>query len=124
MVFLGPHDILVTEKETGKVKRIVNGAVHSTVLDLNVNFGSERGLLGIALHPDFPENKGVYLYNTESTTGADTDELDETPLLGNRVDRFVWNGSTLTFDRNIIRLRALQNDNNMVTNPTNPQDNP
>ena len=34
--------------------------------------------------------------------------LGETPLLGNRVDRFVWNGSTLTPDRNIIRLRALQ----------------
>ena len=34
--------------------------------------------------------------------------LSETPLLGNRVDRFVWDGSTLTFDRNIIRLRALQ----------------
>ena len=59
MVFLGPHDILVTEKNTGQVKRIVNGTVHSTVLDLNVNFGSERGLLGIALHPDFPENPGV-----------------------------------------------------------------
>jgi glucose/arabinose dehydrogenase len=30
------------------------------------------------------------------------------PLLGNRVDRFVWNGTSLTFDRNLIRLRALQ----------------
>jgi aldose sugar dehydrogenase len=33
--------------------------------------------------------------------------LANTPLLGNRVDRFVWNGATLTFDRNVIRLRAL-----------------
>ena len=32
------------------------------------------------------------------------------PLLGNRVDRFVWNGSTLTFDHNLIMLRAFQND--------------
>jgi glucose/arabinose dehydrogenase len=31
-------------------------------------------------------------------------------LLGNRIDRFTWNGSTLTMDRNIIRLRAFQND--------------
>src|SRR5262249_52041468 len=29
-------------------------------------------------------------------------------LLGNRVDRFVWDGSTLTFDQNIVRLRAAQ----------------
>ena len=102
--------MLVLEKATGQVQRVVNGAVQSTVLDLAVNFGSERGLLGIALHPDFPANPGVYLYWTESTTGADTTVLSATPLLGNRVDRFVWNGSALTFDRNLIRLRAIQQD--------------
>ena len=108
MAFLGANDFLVLEKASGKVQRVVNGAIHSTVLDLAVNSGSERGLLGIALHPNFPANPGVYLYWTESSTGADTTVLSETPLLGNRVDRFVWNGTTLTFDRNLIRLRALQ----------------
>jgi glucose/arabinose dehydrogenase len=108
MAFLGPNDFLVLEKATGKVKRVVNGVVQSTVLDLAVNSGSERGLLGIALHPDFTATPHVYLYWTESTTGADTTVLSETPLLGNRVDRFVWDGSTLTPDQNIIRLRALQ----------------
>ena len=42
------------------------------------------------------------------------------PLLGNRVDRFVWNGTSLAFDRNLIRLRAFQNDLNNVANPTMP----
>jgi hypothetical protein len=42
------------------------------------------------------------------------------PLLGNRVDRFRWNGSTLNFDRNIIRLHAFQNDHNNVANPNLP----
>jgi hypothetical protein len=32
------------------------------------------------------------------------------PLLGNRVDRFVWDGNTLTFALNLIKLRAFQND--------------
>jgi glucose/arabinose dehydrogenase len=114
MAFLGDDDILVLEKETGKVQRVMNGAIQSTVLDLPVNFGSERGLLGIALHPEFPTNPGIYLYWTESTTGNDTSVLSATPLLGNRVDRFTWDGSTLTFDRNIIRLRAIQQD---ATNP-------
>ena len=41
---------------------------------------------------------------------ADTEEILQVPLLGNRVDRFVWNGSTLTFDHNLIMLRAFQND--------------
>jgi len=117
MAFLGRNDFLVLEKNTGKVKRVVNGIVAATVLDLAVNFGSERGLLGIALHPRFPRNPGVYLFWTASTTGADTDVLDQTPLLGNRVDRFVWNGSSLTFHQNLIRLRAIQQDAFTITTP-------
>jgi aldose sugar dehydrogenase len=110
MAFLGDDDMLVLEKNTGKVQRVVGGMVQSTVLDLAVNFASERGLLGIALHPQFPQNPGVYLYWTESTTGADTDVLSETPLLGNRVDRFVWDGSMLAMDHNLIQIRAIQQD--------------
>lgn len=110
IAFVGADDILALEKNTGRVQRIVGGALQGTVLDLAVNFGSERGLLGIALHPGFPANPGVYLYWTESTTGADTSVLSQTPLLGNRVDRFVWNGSTLAFDRNLVRIRAIQQD--------------
>src|ERR1051326_8261687 len=54
MAFLGANDFLILEKATGQVKRVVNGVVQSTVLDLAVNSGSERGLLGITLHPNFP----------------------------------------------------------------------
>lgn len=110
IAFLGPRDILAIEKNTGRVQRVVNGALQGSVLDLAVNFGSERGLLGIALHPAFPANPSVFLYWTESTTGADTNVLAETPLLGNRVDRFVWNGSSLVFAANLIRIRAIQAD--------------
>ncbi|HSL24120.1 MAG TPA: PQQ-dependent sugar dehydrogenase [Vicinamibacterales bacterium] len=130
VAFLGPSDMLVLEKDTGLVKRIVNGAVVATVLDLGVNRNSERGLLSIALHPDFPTDPGVYLYWTCRSTAPPADPffpdelrcLDanmflpdsgnvlEVPLLGNRVDRFVWDGSSLTYDRNVIVLRAFQND--------------
>lgn len=110
MAFIGANEFLVLEKNTGQVKRVADGVVEGVVLDLAVNFGSERGLLGIALHPQFPVNPGVYLYWTESTSGDDTNVLANTALLGNRVDRFDWNGSTLTFASNIIRIRALQED--------------
>jgi glucose/arabinose dehydrogenase len=110
IAFLGEDDLLVLEKDTGKVVRVTGGALSSVALDLAVNFGSERGLLGIALHPDFPGTNFVYLYWTESTTGVDTDVLSETPFLGNRVDRFTWDGSMLTFDRNLLRIRAIQQD--------------
>ncbi len=115
MAFLGANDMLVIEKASGKVMRVTrngNQVVQATVLDLAVNSASERGLLGIALHPNFPANPGIYLFWTESTTGADSTALAETPLLGNRVDRFVWDGSALTFDRTLIRLRAFQQDAN------------
>lgn len=131
IAFLGPNDLFVIEKNTGNVKHVVNGTVQGTVLDLAVNNASERGLLGIALHPDFPTNPGVYLYWTCSApppsadspffptltecadtpaTGADTGEINAVPLLGNRVDRFVWDGTALTWERNLIKLRAFQHD--------------
>jgi glucose/arabinose dehydrogenase len=110
MAFLGPNDMLVLEKASGRVQRIMGGAFHSTALDLAVNSASERGLLGIALDERFRVNGYVYLYWSESSTGADSLALAEVPLLGNRVDRFVWNGSTLSFDGNLIKLRAFQAD--------------
>src|SRR5687767_10481257 len=64
MAFLGGNNLLVLEKASGKVQRVANGVVTATVLDLAVNSASERGLLGIALHPRFPSNPGVYLYWT------------------------------------------------------------
>ena len=133
MAFLGPSDFFVLEKASGQVKRVVNGQVTATVLDLPVNSNSERGLLGIALHPNFPSDPSVYLYWTESSTGADSTVVTEvgnpasmyqpgTPApLGNRVDRFVWNAQsqTLTYEGNLIRLHAFQHDNNNPTS-TNP----
>jgi len=110
MAFIGNNDILVLEKQTGRVQRVANGVLQGPVLDLNVNSASERGLLGIVLHPQFALNGWVYLFWTESNTGTDTANVDAIPLLGNRVDRYVWNGSSLTLDRNLIRLRALQAD--------------
>ncbi|WP_158219754.1 sorbosone dehydrogenase family protein [Ideonella sp. A 288] len=113
IVFLGStDDYLVLEKASGQIKRVVNGAIDPTpVLDLAVNSNSERGLLSMALHPDFPRTPFAYIYWTESSTGADTNVVANVPLLGNRVDRFAWDGSTLVFDRNIVRLRSRQTDN-------------
>jgi glucose/arabinose dehydrogenase len=115
MAFLGRNDFLVLEKGFGQVQRIqlgrgTNSPTRTTVLDLAVNSASERGLLGIALHPSFPRSPKVYLFWTQSSTGADSTELADVPLLGNRVDRFHWDGSTLTFETNIIQLRAFQAD--------------
>jgi aldose sugar dehydrogenase len=118
IVFLAQNDFLVLEKASGQVKRVVNGMIQATpVLDLAVNSASERGLLAMALHPNFPATPQVFIRWTESSTGLDTNVTADVPLLGNRVDRFIWNAATgtLTQDINIIMLRALQTDNMVVT---------
>ncbi len=130
MAFIDEAHMFVIEKNTGKVLHVADGAVAGTALDLAVNNFSERGLLGITLDPAFEENGYVYLYWTcsapastgspyfpsefecadQPVTGEDTDDALAVPLLGNRVDRFVWDGAALTWDSNLIKLRAFQND--------------
>jgi aldose sugar dehydrogenase len=110
MAFIGKDDMLVLEKASGQVKRVVDGEVRGVVLDLAVNSASERGLLGIALHPRFRSNGWVYLFWSESRTGADSDSLDGVRLLGNRIDRFEWDDEALEFDRSILQFRAFQAD--------------
>jgi glucose/arabinose dehydrogenase len=131
VVFLGPSDFLVLEKASGQVKRVTNGVLQPTpVLDLAVNSASERGLLSLVLHPRFPATPWVYIRWTASSTDAntDTDVISEVPQLGNRVDRYIWDpaASTLTFDRNILMLRARQTDNEPVPGhpgTANPREN-
>ncbi|HET9082792.1 MAG TPA: PQQ-dependent sugar dehydrogenase [Candidatus Limnocylindrales bacterium] len=122
IAFVGKDDALVTEKTTGRVMRIQRGQLGEPVIDLAVNGFDERGLLGITLHPDFASNGFVYLYWTQrkvgGTAGAsatedpqqllgeDSDKATDVPDLGNRVDRFKWDGTALTWDRNIIKLRS------------------
>ena len=112
--FIGADEYFVTEKSTGEVHHVVGGDIGEPVLDLAVNFFDERGLLGLAVHPDFADNGYVYLYWTasgegegdEGRLGPDTDDEFTLPDLGNRVDRFAWDGEQLTWDRNIVQMRS------------------
>ena len=114
MAVIGADDLFVTEKSTGRVIRVRGGQATESVIDLAVNFFDERGLLGMALHPRFAENGFVYLYWTasgqgegdEGRLGSDTDEETAVPELGNRVDRFRWDGTALAFDRPIVAMRS------------------
>src|SRR3954447_755537 len=117
MQFIKDHEFWVLEKSTGIIKRVRNGGTPEVILDLAVNSNSERGLLGITLDQDFKRNGTLFLYWSESTTGADSTAGDTVPLLGNRLDRFHWDGSSLTYEKTLHRGRALQDD---VTNRTNP----
>jgi glucose/arabinose dehydrogenase len=112
IVFLGPSDYLVLERASGQIKRVVGGSLLPTpVLDLAVNSNSERGLLSMVLDPGFPAVPFAYISWTESNTGADTGVAANVDLLGQRVDRYVWNGTSLVFSTNLLRMRSRQTDN-------------
>lgn len=110
--FLGnsPTDFFATEKNTGRVKRFQSG-VSTTVLDLPVEREDERGLLGMALHPNFgqvgqPNSDKVYLYYSRSSTGSDSSGGN---WLENRLSQFSWNGSSLS-NEDVLATFGKAND--------------
>lgn len=108
MGFVGLRDILVLQKSDGTVRRVINGVLQSgAVLDVAVDSASERGLLGIAVHPNFPATPSVYLYYTQSSTTGDT---NGSPL-ANRVYRYTWNGSALVSPQLILDLPVTPGPN-------------
>jgi glucose/arabinose dehydrogenase len=117
MQFIRDNEFWVLEKSTGIIKRVRNGGTPEVILDLPVNSNSERGLLGITLDKDFKRNGTLFLYWTESSTGADSTGGDQVALMAHRLDRYHFNGSALTYEKTIHRGRALQDD---VSNRTNP----
>src|SRR3954447_21381467 len=90
MQFIAGREFWVLEKSTGQIKRVRDGGTPEVILDLAVNSNSERGLLGITFDKDFKRTGTLFLYWSESTTGADSTAGDAVPLLGNRLDRYHW----------------------------------
>jgi len=90
MSFVGNNDILVTEKNTGLVKRVLNGDIQDTpLLDVPVANGIERGLLGIAVSKQADGKMFVFLSYTESGNDEDGSDVDgQVDPSGNRLYRY------------------------------------
>ena len=102
IAFLGANDLLVLEKATGKVQRVVNGAVPVHRARPGGEFRLRARPARDRPAPELPDESGRLSVLDAEHDPRRHQRLTETPLLGNRVDRFVWNGSTLTFDMNLI----------------------
>ena len=89
MAFIGPNDILVTEKNTGTVQRILNGEIlEEPILDVNVNGEDERGLLGIAVSNNSTVGKTyVFLFYTEAERGTQVGEGEDDDNDGEEADK-------------------------------------
>jgi aldose sugar dehydrogenase len=135
MAFIGPNDILVLEKDTGIVKRIVNGTIlEEPLLDVNVATAFERGLVGIAIAENYNETTQrnasiVYLYYTESEQDAndvcsDTGSCsEENGPLGNRLYKYELVDNKLVNPNLLVDLPAssgaVHNGGSILMGPDN-----
>jgi aldose sugar dehydrogenase len=116
MTFLGPHDILILNKNDGTVHRILNNTLlKDPLLDINVANERERGLLGIATSKDSNNKIYVYLYYTESEKGDGNDDCprkqnfkcnpDNEPI-GNRLYKYELKSNKLVNPKLLLDLPA------------------
>ena len=92
-----PDGRLLIVNQTGKLRVYENGTLRGTsALDISSRIcsNSERGLLGVAVDPDFSTNRYIYLFYTHNKFGT-CPTFDPTnpnnPV--NRVSRFVMSGN-------------------------------
>ena len=77
----GSTQLFVTE-QTGALRVVKNGTLLDTpFVTLTVDSAGERGLLGVAIDPNYASNHFVYVYYTATT-----------PVAHNRISRFVADG--------------------------------
>lgn len=89
--FLPNNNILFTER-TGKVKLISDGQVTTVAQIPDVKVYGEGGLMGLAIHPNYDQNKFIYLAYTYSGSGDNT---------RNRVVRYKYENGSLS-ERKVI----------------------
>jgi aldose sugar dehydrogenase len=143
IAFLGSNDILVIEKDTGIVRRIVNNTMmKEPLLDVNVATFGHRGMLGITISnvssysastltptpsdglktlPNTNSTKYVFLYYTaiEGKDGEDTSQGKQP--LGNVVYRYRFVDNKLIEPKLLLKLPAIPgaigNGGKILVNP-------
>jgi aldose sugar dehydrogenase len=125
VAFLGPDDILVLEKDSGKVRRVLNGSIlPEPLIDLAVATERERGLLGIAAANrthNGTTHAYVYLYFTVSKFPKDGFDSCPPPdpyyceqrsePLGNRLYRYEMKNNTFVNPKLLLDLPATPGPN-------------
>lgn len=95
LAFIPDGRILVCQ-ETGQLRVVKNGSLLATpAITLSVNSSGERGLIGVAVDPNFATNHYIYLYYTH-TSGPH-----------NRVSRFTMTGDIAGSETAILDLPTL-----------------
>lgn len=94
---MGDKDILITEKNTDRVVRALDGQIlEKPLLDVPVASNIEQGLLGIAVSKHIDGKIFVFLSYPESDYDSDVSDTSiGINLLGNRPYRYEYSNSHL-----------------------------
>jgi glucose/arabinose dehydrogenase len=118
MAFLDPDDILILEKSKGTVKRFVNGSlIEGPLLDVNVAYRGERGMLGIAIVKNYPGGDASIVANNDALStngtgiaGSMTSNLEQSSNLTKKTYVFLYFTESRTKDTNDVCEEILENE--------------
>ena len=110
LAFLGKDDIILLQKDSGNVIRLLDGNVSHQLLHTDVSFRDERGLLGLAVMGDErtdAKNTFIFLYYTHCPKVSGQAQTSQN--CGNYVYRYNLdlNNNTLINPKLILSLPAL-----------------
>lgn len=107
MSFVGPDDVLVLDRDEGKIYRIIDGKISDRpLIDLNVGTVGYRGLLGIAIATDnIPKSVFLYFTRTPSNDGQDEINPGFEPIR-NEVHRYELEDNELVNGKLLLSLPA------------------
>jgi glucose/arabinose dehydrogenase len=105
-------DVLYVLQKTGQIKRLEPGQTTAPAdnwLDLDVNTSSESGLMGLAFHPDYPDDPRIYVSHHPASadgalivmeytvTGGQVDVSSARPVIGTGKPAGNHNGGMIQF---------------------------
>jgi glucose/arabinose dehydrogenase len=108
MTFLGQDDLLILDRDEGKVYRVTDGIQSGPLLDVNVGTDGYRGLLGVVATVNEKKLINVFLYFTEARK-HDGDDVGKTPInpLGNRLYKYDLVNNKLINPKKLLDLPSM-----------------
>ena len=109
IAFLPDGEMLVTER-AGRIRLVRDGELQpSAVATIEITDSGEGGLLGIAAHPDFADNRLFYVYYTVNNNGTQVNRVERWQLSPDGVsaspDRIIIDDIPVALYHNGGRLR-------------------
>jgi glucose/arabinose dehydrogenase len=109
---------LFVVEQTGRIRLVVSGAlVEQPFLDLSgkLETGGEKGLLGLAFHPDYAQNGHFYVFYSTLVNGALTSRVAEYSVSGASADQADPNSERVLLE--VAKPQENHNGGDLVFGP-------